>query len=238
MRQDAVYLILLPPAGGSSASYMIWRENFSCHVVTLEYPGHGTRMGEPCARNMDSLALDLYQEIMRRLPAGAQVLLFGYSMGGMMALILSHMIEEKKSFHLLGLVAAACLPPWSHNGKVDETVRYLVDENPLTARAKTSPLYQKYVLPLLRNDIEMIEHYQAHLFSCLHIPIWCLYGDNDLLVDLEKLPLWKNETKASVTFIPFSGNHFFVIKEQEQVCKKIQDVILFLKRNGDVHVRN
>ncbi|GEM_PF-5724284 len=83
MKNSSIYLVLLPGAGETAAGYMAWHQALPCHVVSLEYPGHGTRMDELCATNMKDLVEDLQRSLKKQIPLHSSILLFGYSMGAL-----------------------------------------------------------------------------------------------------------------------------------------------------------
>ena len=93
---EKVNLILLPFAGGNRYSYRSFEEISprEIQMVTLEYPGRGTRIMEPPCLEMEQLVDDLMTKMaeMTLYPYA----FFGHSMGAIVACLLTRKILERQ----------------------------------------------------------------------------------------------------------------------------------------------
>ena len=83
-------LLALTYAGGSSRTFRRWARSVppGWALATVELPGHGSRMAEPCLTRVEDAAA-FVQEALRSLPRRTRLSVFGYSLGGLIALELS-----------------------------------------------------------------------------------------------------------------------------------------------------
>lgn len=235
MKNSSIYLVLLPGAGETAAGYMAWHQALPCHVVSLEYPGHGTRMDELCATNMKDLVEDLQRSLKKQIPLHSSILLFGYSMGGLAAWSLAHQIEGTSDYHLLGLCLAACLPDLSCMGSRNDIIRYLEMSPGLTERVRSSELYRSSILPAIENDIDLIRRFHNIFTKPLSVPLYAFYGGQDKLVSADRINDWEKETCKDFHKYEFEGDHFFIQNEriQKELIKKIGEIIMHLSSRGD-----
>lgn len=89
-------LYTIPFAGGSSLSYLGWNKylNSDIELVNLDYSGHGKRIGEVLISNFDDVVWDILTQIKDSLN-NRKFLIYGHSMGGMVAYYISRILQEK-----------------------------------------------------------------------------------------------------------------------------------------------
>ena len=82
-----IQLFILPYAGGSVASFkrLTDRLDKSIDVVTVEYPGRGSRVSEPLADSIWELLDDAIEYCAKRRNESIPYALMGYSMGSVLA---------------------------------------------------------------------------------------------------------------------------------------------------------
>lgn len=207
------YIVIFPCAGEAAASYMNWQEKFSSPVITLEYPGHGTRLAEDCVSDMDELSGLLFQELCGMLPANARVILYGHSMGGILACLTAQKLEYQSQIQPVCLMLSSCGFKDGVGNSTDAVINYLIQSGKISDKVKCSPWFEKYILPVLRNDISMMHQYNFNSFiSCcfFSIPVYALYGVDDLLLDEGTMNHLRKITKGPFQLIPFAGAHFFM----------------------------
>ena len=68
---------------------------------------------------------------------------------------------------------------------------------------------RELVLPTLRADFAMLDHYQYRPEPPLACPITALGGQNDAVVDPESLAAWSEHTTGEFVRRIFPGDHFF-----------------------------
>ncbi|MEU7340200.1 alpha/beta fold hydrolase [Streptomyces sp. NPDC007074] len=217
-------LVAFPCAGSGSAGYRGWREALPSDwrfAVTCP-PGRETSYGQPFATDMNHLADDMAAELCARRAdgAGAPLVLFGHSMGGLLAQLVAQRIPVD------ALVVAACPPP-AARASLDDGSRPDHDElrrevaGMLSAVSPMDPgLLAELVdltTPILAADVELLATYKSPA-SRLSCDIWALYGDDD---SLARLP-WAAETTATAHLRVLPGSHFFVQESPAAVIAELR----------------
>ncbi|MEU7896325.1 alpha/beta fold hydrolase [Nonomuraea sp. NPDC049152] len=105
-------LFCVPYAGGSARVYRGWQEWFAndAEVVPLELAGRGTRSAEPVAPSVRAAAMDLARRVPERA-AGRPYILFGHSMGSLIAYEMAAIIEDSASDGPCLVVVSGRNPP-------------------------------------------------------------------------------------------------------------------------------
>lgn len=218
-RKNPLYMIVFPYAGGSAASYMDWQEKFSCQVVTLEYPGHGTRLAEKCISDVDELSTLLAHEIGDMLPGNTHVILYGHSMGGILAGLTAKKLESQSQIQPVCLLLSSCGFRVDSEYSVESVIEYLLQSGKISGKVKRSSLFEKYIMPVLENDISMMNCYDMEsLVSGCHfsIPVYAFYGEDDLLLDKDSMNHLRKMTTGPFRLWAFSGAHFFMDEKQNR----------------------
>ena len=111
MKSNPIQLFIIPYAGGSIASFKRMTELIDerIEVVTVEYPGRGTRIREPFADSIWSLFDDAVEYINMRRNKTVPYYLMGYSMGSVFAYEM--LIQNKLYGELKHLFIAAEISP-------------------------------------------------------------------------------------------------------------------------------
>ena len=82
---ERLWLITLPHAGGSSNIFKGWDKNLNCNILNVEYPGHWTRLKEPLVATFKELEDDVINSILRSIEVNSHILIFGHSLGAIIA---------------------------------------------------------------------------------------------------------------------------------------------------------
>lgn len=122
-----VKLFCIPGGGTSAVVFMRWAKHLdrNLRLCFLEVPGRGLRINESRIEDYDSLADDLYDQMLEKNPEGSDYMILGYCAGAILAYSVYERILEdgvKRPFHVF--VAASDSP---------STISYLgnVFENPV-----------------------------------------------------------------------------------------------------------
>lgn len=226
----AVDFVAFPAAGAGASGFRGWRgrlpEGWRFTVVNL--PGREGSFGAPFATDMAALADGVAAELraVRATAPDAPLVLFGHSMGGLLALLVAHRVSAD------GLVVAACAPPGARRLELgaeppgDDALRLDVAE--ALAAAGLSELFAgaaegvldemvDLAVPVLRADIELLTTFQAPA-GPLGCRILALYGKDDPLAPAS----WSAETTALADCSVLDGGHFFVQVSPDRVIAELQ----------------
>jgi len=222
-------LFCLPYAGGNKYSYRCFEKEMpsDLKMITLEYPGRGTRINESLVTDINLLADDIVNQIENYFPS-SRYALYGHSMGGLIVYLASIKIVKKgilPPVHLI--ITGTCAPSsLSRDGKKRHLLgkKDFVDELIKLKGSPTevlqNPELLDYFEPILRADFQASENYLYEITGPLNIPLLIITGTEETMQE-DEIISWKNETTASTEFIKLPGDHFFILQVPEKVISII-----------------
>ncbi|MBA0052489.1 thioesterase [Streptomyces sp. AJS327] len=228
---DAVKLVALPHAGGSAPYFMPLARVLTpeLDVVCAQYPGRQDRHREPLVDTVDALADQLYEALITE--PSRRLVLFGHSMGAVLAYEMARRLERDGGGELLGVIASGRRSPSRYR---EETVHQRDDDGLIAEIRELSGTdpgvlddeeLLRMVLPALRADYRAIETYQHQPGDPLRSPITTLTGESDARVSLEEARAWEELTSGAFRFQSFPGGHFYLNGQQAAVTQAIRDSV-------------
>lgn len=222
-----IRLFCFPFAGGNAYTYRSWNELLpdSICVCPVQYPGRANRIKE--SRYTDLLALTdaLHAEIESFLDLPIAV--FGHSMGAIVGFELICLLQKRGVSIKHLFVSGARAPGTSsdrqllHNLSPDNFRTEILRLNGTPKEILDHPELFEILLPILRDDFQMIETYSFSGNGVINCPITVFGGDSDPEVNLQELNAWSNFTSSSFKSKVFNGDHFFLF----QFLKEISNII-------------
>jgi surfactin synthase thioesterase subunit len=213
-------LVCLPFAGGSKYSYRSYEEKASpfLNIISLEYPGRGTRIREPLITEVAGLVEDAYQQIKGNV-GQRDYAIYGHSLGGLVGWLLTRKIIANDHTPPLHVFITGTSGPSSTSR--DEKKRHLLGrvefmEEIRKLNGSPDEILQDaelldYFEPILRADFKASETYLYEESPPLDIPLTVITGTEEDL-ETKNIELWQKETKRKVDFKRMDGNHFFILK--------------------------
>lgn len=204
------HIFLLPFAGGSSLIYNTWKFNdFDPHPI--EYSGHGFRYQEPLAESMEDIVRDVADQIQQIItPGEAKFILFGHSMGGLVAWLTTQRLKPS------ALYVSACEPPnlldarrYEKYGNEGALMSYIRDYQRLSEKRMKSNTFLNKLLPIIKNDYKILSEYKYEALGKLDIPVKIFYSKEDTLMRYEMMQSW-SDYGSDVQFYELSGDHFYI----------------------------
>ncbi len=223
----AARVLCLPPAGAGAASFRGWAGELPdwLGAYAVELPGHGVRAREQplteAAGVTDAALLAELSELGDR-----PLVLFGFSMGGLLGLVLGRALSAAGRPAAL-LVAAACEGPANvvvpeTGGPSDEEIVAMLREHSSTpAEMLENPDYLRYLIPVLRADVRLSASLAAAAGEPLGCPILSYLGDDDTSVTAAAAESWAECTTGGFGTRRFPGGHFFVLERAEEVVGQL-----------------
>lgn len=206
-------LICLPPAGGGPGLFRPW-QRLDPAVVAPSIPGREARFREPPATDLNRLADRIALEIAPALPARHG--LFGYSMGGTLALLLARRLmamgrPAPEALFLLGALAperlhegTESLPDLDSRAFWAEIARIGGTPDEILRDAEMRALFE----PALRQDFRLCASYRhpgdGFRLSC---PVHVFVAGDDHLVDAGSVADWARHTTGPVHLHLLEGGH-------------------------------
>jgi len=224
-----INLICLPFAGGNRYSYRPYeaRTPAFINLIPIEYPGRGSRIGEPLLTDIDSLAEDACRQV-RAIAEKGRYAFYGHSLGGLMTLLVARKLiaaGHAGPEHLFITGTAGPSAPVRGSKKTwllgkEEFVQQLRELNGSPEQILNDAELLDFYEPILRADFQVSETYIYSPAEPVSIPITVITGLQEDITDEDAL-LWKKETTAVSSFNKMPGDHFFIFDHPG----KIMDII-------------
>ena len=208
-------LVCFPHAGGS-ASYFAPLARLldpDVEVFAAQYPGRQDRSGEPLIEDIDKLA-DLLFDALTAI-VDRPVLLFGHSMGAVLAFEVARRLEQTSGPHPVAVIVsgrqAPSLPP-------DEDAQW--DDDALRAELRSlggtdqsvldNDDLAELVLPILRADFKALASYRPAPDASVRAPIIGFVGESDSTTPVADVRAWRRHTLSWFDLQVFPGDHFYL----------------------------
>lgn len=226
-----MWLLCLPPGGGSARLFKDWAGLLpdGLGVAALELPGHGARLAEPPAATIEDAVAELADAAAPLL--SRPVMLFGHSMGAVLALDLAHELRARRGWSPVALVAAASEPPErttvpeaSPDASDEELVAWLRGLGGTSDELLASREFLTEMLPALRADLTLVARRTQRAAAPLDCPLHVYTGERDPTVDRPAAERgWATHTTREQVPRSFPGGHFFVQESAELVLAALAE---------------
>ncbi len=226
-------LFCLPFAGGNKYSYREFAEKAPSflNVITVEYPGRGTRMKDILLSDINDLADDIYRQI-SPLINDQNYAIYGHSLGGLMTYLVTLKLLEnnhKPPVHLFisgttGPSAISRTEKKRHLLEKKEFIEAIRELDGMPEEILNNDELLHYFEPILRSDFKVSENYIYQERPRLNLPFTVITGTEEDM-ELTDIELWQKETNQVVDFKRMPGKHFFIFQHSfkmvEIISKKL-----------------
>ncbi|MFJ9567872.1 thioesterase II family protein [Streptomyces fuscichromogenes] len=228
-------LVCLPHAGGTASYFFPFSERLvgCADVVAVQYPGRQDRRGEGVLRSVGGLVGGV-REALRGCGDGLPLVLFGHSMGAVVAFELARVLRGE-GVEPAGVIvsgrrsAAVCGDERLHvlgDEALVEEVRVLSGTDPGLLRDRE---VLSMVLPALRADFEAVETYRYVPDAGGGVPLGCplavFTGSADPRVGVREARAWRELTEGAFSLRVFPGGHFYLGGQVAEVCEAVEESI-------------
>jgi surfactin synthase thioesterase subunit len=227
---DQIPLVCLPYAGAGASFFYPWNEKAGkeIEIVATQLPGREWRVDEEPYRDVDTAVDELFPELAGELGAGP-LMLFGHSLGAVLAYELAHRFCAAPAFDLVHVIVSGAPGPWTGrtrratglpDGEFLDRVSEFAQYN---AETMQNAELRKLVLPTLRADVEMHEKYAPSWSDPLPVPITSLRGHDDQLVTADHAAEWARATDRDFELVELPGGHMYITQGADEILRVARD---------------
>lgn len=228
-----IVILFIPHAGSCGETYMHWfkyfPENIDCRYFQL--PARGAKTEDVLPESIQEIA-DLAIPELKDL-SDKKIVLFGHSMGGLIAFELASKIEEHCDKPVHALFVSGCRAPDESLGRKltclndEQLISELADMGGTEKLLLEQPELLSPFLSILRKDVCVCEKYLCTKIKNLLTPIYILWGTDDYLITQDMIEGWKKFSReGNISFHPFNGDHFYHFKMSKEIIKLMNEVII------------
>jgi pyochelin biosynthetic protein PchC len=219
-------LLCFPHAGGAAGYFRPWAALLPAGVelLAVRYPGREDRFRDPLLGSVAELA-DPIAEACASL-TDLPLAFFGHSMGAMVAYETARRLAGGPQPRAL-FVSSRPAPgqPARHGMSTasdDELIADLTELGGTDAEFLKYPELLELVLPVLRNDYAVVDHYQPDPGAApLEIPVTGYFGDAEKHVDEPRVAAWAELTNGPFALRSFTGGHFYLAEHTRELVADV-----------------
>ncbi|SHG96215.1 thioesterase II family protein [Streptoalloteichus hindustanus] len=224
-------LVCLPHAGGTPALFRDWPRQLpgDVDVLAVCYPGRQDRVAEPCPDSMAELAEGVAGAVEPLLDL--PVVLFGHSMGALVAYEVAARLEQGLGRAPAHLVLSAHAPPdrmpprppWEEgDAALLAAVRRI---GGVPQEILDNPALRALVLPAVRADYHLLGAYRPAVLPTTSAPVTVLRGADDPMTSEADAAAWARLTTGGFTLRTFPGDHFYLVPGERDVLIAVRDLL-------------
>jgi surfactin synthase thioesterase subunit len=231
-QHDTVPLICLPFAGAGASFFQDWMPlTGTFEILAPQLPGREKRFLEEPYRDVETAISGILPELMEMLRPYDRAIIFGHSLGAVLAFELAHRLTAEEKIRIEHMVVSGSPGPWTPRqrratglddcGFIEQVREFAGYDHP----ALNDPDMREMLLPLLRADVEMHENYYPPKSRILNVPITSVRGSFDELVSNEEAAQWQSATRLPVQMVEIPGGHMYLTESPQTLLRVIETLV-------------
>jgi pyochelin biosynthetic protein PchC len=214
-------VVCLPHAGGAASFFGPWTKDVGPDVElwAVQYPGREDRFTEPFSISVEDTATAVAEALLslRDRP----VVLFGHSLGAVVAYETARLLEESYGQSVGHLVVSGRRAPSDFVGgdthllPDESVVAELMRLGGTSEAVLSSPALREAFLPAIRNDFRLAETYRHRPGAPLRCPVTAIIGTEDTEVSHEQALRWAEHTSGGFELHELPGGHFSLVPQRQ-----------------------
>jgi medium-chain acyl-[acyl-carrier-protein] hydrolase len=221
-------LFCFPYAGGSPWMYRSWQSAVpsDIEICVAHLPGRGKRIDETVPERMEMLVPAIVQAMSSHLDKPYAI--FGHSFGGLLSFSLAGLLEKSGLPLPRHLFVSGCPAPiynaerpLLHTFSEEMLIAEVEKRYGIPDHVRENPAMLALSIALLRADFTLAANYVEYM-ATIAPPITALYGDADPETSPLTIGHWRSHTCGSFTSHCFSGGHYFLNEQYQQLLTVIE----------------
>lgn len=214
---EAPTLVCFPHAGGTAGQYFPLSAALApdVRVLAVQYPGRQDRYNEPCVEDLTLLADEVARLLAVPRPTSPPVL-FGHSMGALVAFETAARLEHRYGAVPAGLIVSGMQAPYRRiplqlpGDSEHVALEALLGLGGTDPAITGHPELRALILPALRGDFRAAAAYRpGSCPSLLSCPVTAWTGRDDELTHGD-VRAWAEHTTTAFHSRDFAGDHFYL----------------------------
>jgi len=243
--QSRMRLFCFPYAGSTAAVFRSWPQYLPAEIelCAVQYPGRGSRLGEPLGEDVVEVMNEIYQDLRPFL--NKPFAFFGHSMGALISYEFARRLQREQQQGPFQLFVSGCSAP--HVRMFDE-ITYNLPEPEFLAelrRLQGTPEevldnaeLMQLMMPIIRADFKASQTYQYVPGPPLECPIRAFGGLKDEMVPREDVEAWSEHTHGSFRAQMLPGDHFFLNTSESLLTRIIAQELIMQMNKGTGRVQH
>ena len=222
-------LFLIPYAGGTGEVFddFIRYLDKSISTVKIEYSGHGSRRKEAYYDTFQEMTEDVAGQINAQLEKDADIAIFGYSMGSIVAyeLVAQGLLNVKPSCVLLASHEAPDVE-WESKSyyRMDDMIFFQKIQDMggferCTPEMLRNRFFKKLHFEPVREDYRLLGNYKMSKESVIDVPAILFYSKED--IPKKHIRKWEPFLGEKSKVIEYGGGHFFIREYAEKMAEEL-----------------
>lgn len=226
-------LVCLPYAGAGASFFRPWQAiaGDAVRVLPLQLPGRERMIDLEPHRDAHRATDDLLAQLRERLDGDTRIVLFGHSLGAVLAYELAHRVVREPGLELVRLFVSGSPEPNSGRDQRatglsdDEFLKRVSEFAGYTHEALEDPEMREMILPTLRADVDMHESYTPSTNDPLPAPITAVRGEDDQLVSYEDTAGWSKVSGRDFGHVELPGGHMYLTETAPALLRLITSTV-------------
>lgn len=229
-----IQLFCLPYAGGTIDCFKGIGDALAetMDIISIEYSGHGKRIKEKFYSTFQEMVDDAAAKINEQIDPEADVAVFGYSMGSIVAYEM--IAQQKLSKEPCCMIFASHEAPdieWESKQyyKADDEMFFQLIQSMggferCTLEMLGNRFFKRMHYDPLRADYELLGMYKMSRKITFEVPTLLFYSEKD--ISKEKIQSWESFLGENGRILEVGENHFFIQTHAEYLAEEIENILL------------
>ena len=230
--QGKTQIICFPYLGGHAFSFRDVGNKLEgdSQLWAANPPGHIGATGE-VIKDIDGMVEYYITELQNIVKDN--YILFGHSMGGVVAYFLAQRILRFQNISppKAMVISASSVPLYFKDKKYADMLDKDLNETIISYGAMPKEImsnedFMRYLLPIFRADFQVLESSAVHSYVPLDIPVYLLYGESDPIGTASAMRRWTDYFQNMIQLIPINkANHMFIHDKASEVAKILKQIL-------------